>query len=79
MGSFAIQQYLLDHSTETDAVILTGTAAIDLLEPALDLDQPLELALFNGPFAPAGPTTTGCPVTRPSLTPTSPTRCAASA
>jgi alpha-beta hydrolase superfamily lysophospholipase len=53
MGSFAIQQYLLDHSTETDAVILTGTAAIDLLEPALDLDQPLDLALFNEPFAPA--------------------------
>jgi len=53
MGSFAIQQYLLDHSTETGAVILTGTAVIDLLEPALDLDQPLDLALFNGPFAPA--------------------------
>jgi len=53
MGSFATQQYLLDQSEDTDAVILTGTAAIDLLEPALDLDQPLDLSLFNAPFAPA--------------------------
>jgi alpha-beta hydrolase superfamily lysophospholipase len=53
MGSFATQQYLLDHSDDTDAVILTGTAVIDLLEPALDLDQPLDLSLFNAPFAPA--------------------------
>jgi alpha-beta hydrolase superfamily lysophospholipase len=53
MGSFASQQYLLDHSGDTDAVILTGTAAIDLLEPALDLDQSLDLTLFNAPFAPA--------------------------
>ncbi len=41
MGSFAVQQYLLDHSADVDGVILTGTAVIDLLEPALDLDQPL--------------------------------------
>lgn len=53
MGSFAAQQYLLDHSGDADAVILTGTAALDLLEPALDLDQPLDLTGFNAPFAPA--------------------------
>jgi alpha-beta hydrolase superfamily lysophospholipase len=53
MGSFAVQQYLLDHSTDVDGVVLTGTAAIDLLEPALDLDQPLNLALFNAAFSPA--------------------------
>ena len=53
MGSFAIQQYLLDHSADVDGVILTGTASIDLLEPALDLDQPLDLTLFNLPFQPA--------------------------
>jgi alpha-beta hydrolase superfamily lysophospholipase len=53
MGSFAVQQYLLDHSADVDGVVLTGTAAIDLLEPALDLDQPLDLALFNTPFQPA--------------------------
>jgi alpha-beta hydrolase superfamily lysophospholipase len=53
MGSFAVQQYLLDHSADTDAVILTGTAVIDLLEPALDLDQLLDLSRFNTPFQPA--------------------------
>jgi alpha-beta hydrolase superfamily lysophospholipase len=53
MGSFAVQQYLLDHSSAVDGVVLTGTAAIDLLEPALDLDQPLDLAMFNAPFQPA--------------------------
>jgi len=53
MGSFAVQQYLLDHSLDVDGVVLTGTAVIDLLEPALDLDQPLDLAMFNAPFQPA--------------------------
>jgi alpha-beta hydrolase superfamily lysophospholipase len=53
MGSFAVQQYLLDHSADVDAAVLTGTAAIDLLEPALDLDQPLDLAMFNAAFLPA--------------------------
>jgi alpha-beta hydrolase superfamily lysophospholipase len=53
MGSFATQQYLLDHSDGVDGVVLTGTAVIDLLEPALDLDQPLDLAMFNAPFQPA--------------------------
>jgi alpha-beta hydrolase superfamily lysophospholipase len=53
MGSFAVQQYLLDHSADVDGAVLTGTAAIDVLEPALDLDQPLDLALFNAAFQPA--------------------------
>ncbi len=53
MGSFAAQQYLLDHSAQVDGVVLTGTATIDLLEPALDLDQPLDLAVFNAAFQPA--------------------------
>jgi alpha-beta hydrolase superfamily lysophospholipase len=53
MGSFAAQQYLLDHSADVDAVVLTGTAALDLMEPALDLDQPLDLTMFNAAFAPA--------------------------
>ena len=53
MGSFAVQQYLLDHSDDVAGVVLTGTAVIDLLEPALDLDQPLDLAMFNAPFQPA--------------------------
>jgi alpha-beta hydrolase superfamily lysophospholipase len=53
MGSFAVQQYLLDHSADVDGVALTGTAVLDLLEPALDLDQPLDLTMFNAPFQPA--------------------------
>ena len=53
MGSFAVQQYLLDHSADVDGVILTGTAVVDLLEPALDLDQPMDLSLFNAAFQPA--------------------------
>ena len=53
MGSFAVQQYLFEHSADADGVVLTGTAAIDLLEGALDLDQPIDLSAFNAPFQPA--------------------------
>jgi len=53
MGSFAVQQYLIDHGADLDGVVLTGTAVIDLLGPALDLDQELDLTLFNAPFQPA--------------------------
>ncbi|MFC7755778.1 serine aminopeptidase domain-containing protein [Tsukamurella soli] len=34
-------------------MILSGTAAIDLLAPALDLDSPVGLEMFNAPFQPA--------------------------
>jgi alpha-beta hydrolase superfamily lysophospholipase len=50
MGSFAAQQYVLDHSDELAGLALTGTAVLDLLEPALDLDQPMDLSAFNAPF-----------------------------
>ena len=53
MGSFAVQQHLFDHSADVDGVVLTGTAAIDLLEGALDLNQPIDLSAFNAPFEPA--------------------------
>jgi len=53
MGSFAVQQYLLDRSADVDSAVLTGTSVIDLLEPALDLEQPIDLTVFNAPFAPA--------------------------
>ena len=52
MGSFAIQQYLLDHSSCIDAVALCGTAALDLIEPGMDLDAGLDLSAFNAPFEP---------------------------
>jgi alpha-beta hydrolase superfamily lysophospholipase len=53
MGSFATQQFLLDHGAEVDAVALTGTTALDLLESALDLSSDLDLSAFNTPFQPA--------------------------
>ncbi|HEV7787667.1 MAG TPA: alpha/beta hydrolase [Pseudonocardia sp.] len=53
MGSFAVQQYLVDNSDRVSAAVLSGTAAIDLLEPALNLDEPIDLAVFNAAFAPA--------------------------
>ncbi|MDT7587260.1 MAG: hypothetical protein QOE32_4810 [Pseudonocardiales bacterium] len=53
MGSFAVQQYLVDSSDRVSAAVLSGTAAIDLLEPALNLDEPMDLAVFNAAFAPA--------------------------
>ena len=53
MGSFATQQFLLDHGADIDAVALTGTVALDLLESALDLSSDLDLTAFNTPFQPA--------------------------
>jgi alpha-beta hydrolase superfamily lysophospholipase len=53
LGSFATQQYLLDHSADVDAVVLSGTASIDLLEPMMDLDAPMDLSMFNAAFEPA--------------------------
>jgi alpha-beta hydrolase superfamily lysophospholipase len=53
MGSFAAQQYLLEHSDDVDAVVLSGTAALDALEPALDFDSELDLSMFNASFEPA--------------------------
>lgn len=50
MGSFAVQQYLPGHSDRVDAVVLSGTGLLDLLEPALDLSGPLDLSSFNAPF-----------------------------
>jgi alpha-beta hydrolase superfamily lysophospholipase len=52
LGSFATQQYLLDHSADVDAVALSGTAAIDLLEPAMNLEAPMDLSGFNAAFQP---------------------------
>jgi alpha-beta hydrolase superfamily lysophospholipase len=52
MGSFATQQYLIDHSDRVDAAALTGTAAIDLLEPAINLDEEVDLTAFNAAFRP---------------------------
>jgi alpha-beta hydrolase superfamily lysophospholipase len=52
LGSFAAQQLLLDHSGDVDAVALSGTAAIDLLEPMMDPEAPMDLSGFNAAFQP---------------------------
>jgi alpha-beta hydrolase superfamily lysophospholipase len=52
LGSFAAQQLLLDHSEDVDAVALSGTAAIDLLEASMDLEAPMDLSGFNAAFQP---------------------------
>lgn len=51
MGSFAAQQYLLDHSGDVDAVVLSGSTEVSWLVPVLDADEPADLSAFNEPFA----------------------------
>ncbi|MCD2192236.1 alpha/beta hydrolase [Actinomycetospora endophytica] len=53
MGSFAVQQYLLDHSEDVDAAVLTGTTLLDMIEAGLDTSAEIDLSGFNAPFAPA--------------------------
>src|SRR5215207_1067412 len=52
MGSFALQQYLLDHSADLDAAVLSGTSAADVIAGAIDTTQPADLAAFNAGFEP---------------------------
>jgi alpha-beta hydrolase superfamily lysophospholipase len=51
MGSFAAQIYLIAHSTLIDGVVLSGSAALDLLPPPDPNVNGLEA--FNAPFEPA--------------------------
>jgi alpha-beta hydrolase superfamily lysophospholipase len=51
MGSFATQIYLLTHSTLIDGVVLSGSAALDLLPPPDPKGGGLEA--FNAGFEPA--------------------------
>jgi alpha-beta hydrolase superfamily lysophospholipase len=53
MGSFALQEYLLDHSADLDGAVLSGTTAVDVIAPAIDPSQPADLTSFNAPFEPA--------------------------
>ncbi len=50
MGSFALQQYLLDHSNEIAAAVLTGTSAIDAIFGSLDPDTSLDRMPGNESF-----------------------------
>ncbi len=53
MGSFALQQFLLDHSAEIDGAVLSGTSAIDVIAAGIDPSVEMELSAFNAPFEPA--------------------------
>jgi len=52
MGSFAAQQYALDHSGEIDALLLSGSGALDGLA-RLAASAPSGKNLLNAPFEPA--------------------------
>lgn len=49
LGSFALQIYLLVHSSLIDGAVLSGSAAMDMLPPP----DPAGLEAFNAPFEPA--------------------------
>lgn len=50
MGSFATQHFLLDHASDVDAVVLSGTGDAAVLAPMLGSDAPTDLSAFNAPF-----------------------------
>ncbi|WP_309234915.1 alpha/beta fold hydrolase [Nocardia sp. XZ_19_385] len=52
LGSFAVQQYLLDHSDLVDDVVLCGTTAVDELFANIVAAGGDRLALFNREFEP---------------------------
>ncbi|GAY08146.1 alpha/beta fold hydrolase [Pseudonocardia sp. N23] len=53
MGSWVVQQYLLDHAADVTGAVLSGSGALDLLATAVDPDADVDLSAFNAPFAPA--------------------------
>jgi alpha-beta hydrolase superfamily lysophospholipase len=55
MGSFALQQLLLDHAETLAGAVLSGTSAVDGIAAALPAegDEPMSLTVFNAPFEPA--------------------------
>ncbi|WP_063051293.1 alpha/beta hydrolase [Nocardia arthritidis] len=52
LGSFAVQQYLLDHAHLVDEVVLCGTTAVDELFANIAAARGDLLALFNRDFEP---------------------------
>lgn len=53
MGSFAVQQFLIEHSGDVDAAVLSGTSALDVIGAGIDPDAEVDLSAFNAPFEPA--------------------------
>lgn len=50
MGSFATQEFLLDHSADVDAVVLSGTTDVGGFVPVLSAPEPADLSSFNSGF-----------------------------
>lgn len=50
MGSFATQQFLLDHSDAVDAAVLCGTTEVGGMADTMMSGEPLDLSAFNAPF-----------------------------
>jgi alpha-beta hydrolase superfamily lysophospholipase len=50
MGSFATQQYLLEHSADVQAAVLLGTSEPAGIAAALGADGPVDLSAFNQAF-----------------------------
>ncbi|MGZ4692441.1 MAG: alpha/beta fold hydrolase [Acidimicrobiales bacterium] len=53
MGSFAVQQFLLDHSAEIDGAVLSGTTAVDLAAASFEPDAAADLTGLNPGVEPA--------------------------
>lgn len=53
LGSFVVQTYLLDHSDEVAAAVLSGSAALEEVAVLLDPSAELDLAMMNAAFQPA--------------------------
>jgi alpha-beta hydrolase superfamily lysophospholipase len=47
MGSFATQQYLLDHSADVDAAVLIGSSEVSGIVDVLTAPGPVDLSVFN--------------------------------
>lgn len=50
LGSFASQQYVLDHSADIDAMVLSGTSDVGPMSAQRAGDKPFDLSDFNAPF-----------------------------
>lgn len=53
MGSWVVQQYLLERSDDVAAAVLSGTGALDRIATVIDPTKETDLTGFNAPFAPA--------------------------
>jgi alpha-beta hydrolase superfamily lysophospholipase len=53
MGSFAAQQYVLDHSRMIDGLVLSGTTAVDVAATVMDPEAGTDLSALNAAFEPA--------------------------